>query len=54
VDDGEDGLTYHGREGVREAFQRWLESFEDYRGTILRRREFYDEDEAREAARPAE
>ena len=94
---GEDGLTYRGREGVREAFQRWLESFEDYRfeiqriadcggdqvlvvgtgvgtgarsgvevrskshelltiraGMIVRRREFYDEHEALEAARQAE
>jgi ketosteroid isomerase-like protein len=90
---GEDGLTYQGREGVREAFERWLESFDDYRfeverivdcggdrvlvvgtgigrgassgaevrsvshelltvrdGLIIRRREFYDEREALEAA----
>ena len=90
---GEDGLTYRGRDGVREAFERWLESFDDYRfevervtdcggeqvlvegtgigtgaasgaaarsttyelltirdGLIVRRVEFYDENEAREAA----
>lgn len=33
---GEDGLTYRGREGVREAFRRWLESFADYRFEIQR------------------
>jgi ketosteroid isomerase-like protein len=27
----EDGVTYRGREGVREALERWLESFDDYR-----------------------
>ena len=27
----EDGLTYQGREGVREALERWLESFAEYR-----------------------
>ncbi len=27
----EDGLTYRGREGVREALERWLESFDEYR-----------------------
>jgi ketosteroid isomerase-like protein len=90
---GEDGLTYRGRDGVREAFERWLESFDDYRfeveritdcggdrvlvqgigvgtgvasgaeahstshelltirdGLIVKRREFYDEGEALEAA----
>jgi ketosteroid isomerase-like protein len=32
----EDGLTYRGREGVREALERWLESFHDYRFEIQR------------------
>jgi ketosteroid isomerase-like protein len=90
---GEDGLTYRGRDGVREAFERWLESFDDYSfeverivdcggdqllvagtgvgtgaasgaearsasyellsiedGLIVRRREFYEEERALEAA----
>jgi ketosteroid isomerase-like protein len=33
---GEDGLTYRGRDGVREAFERWLESFDDYRFEVER------------------
>jgi ketosteroid isomerase-like protein len=32
----EDGLTYRGREGVREALERWLESFEEYRYEVER------------------
>jgi ketosteroid isomerase-like protein len=32
----EDGLTYRGREGVREALERWLESFEEYRYEVQR------------------
>jgi ketosteroid isomerase-like protein len=32
----EDGATYRGREGVREALKRWLESFDDYRFEIKR------------------
>jgi ketosteroid isomerase-like protein len=31
-----DGLTYRGREGVREALERWLESFDDYRYEVQR------------------
>jgi ketosteroid isomerase-like protein len=31
-----DGRTYRGREGVREALERWLESFDDYRFEIQR------------------
>ena len=93
----EDGTTYHGREGVRQRLEDWLESFEDYRyevqrivdcggdqvlvvanevargavsgadvrsinyelltihsGMIVRIREFYDESNAREAARLSE
>jgi ketosteroid isomerase-like protein len=89
----EDGLTYRGREAVRDAFERWLESFDAYSyevrrsidcggdevlvvglevgtgamsgaevrsvrydlftirdGMIVRRQEFYDENEALEAA----
>jgi ketosteroid isomerase-like protein len=26
-----DGRTYHGHDGVRESFERWLEDFETYR-----------------------
>jgi ketosteroid isomerase-like protein len=29
-------LTYRGRAGVREALERWLESFDDYRFEIQR------------------
>ena len=32
----EDGLTYRGRQGVREALERWLDSFDDYRYEIQR------------------
>jgi ketosteroid isomerase-like protein len=32
----EDGVTYRGREGVREELERFLESFEDYRYEIQR------------------
>jgi ketosteroid isomerase-like protein len=32
----EDGLTYKGREGVRDALERWLESFEEYSFEIER------------------
>jgi ketosteroid isomerase-like protein len=32
----EDGLTYRGREGVREAHERWLESFDEYRYEVER------------------
>jgi ketosteroid isomerase-like protein len=32
----EDGLTYRGREGVREALEGWLESFEEYRYEVER------------------
>ena len=32
----EDGLTYRGREGVREALERWLESFDEYRYEVQR------------------
>jgi ketosteroid isomerase-like protein len=32
----EDGLTYRGREGVREALERWLESFDQYRYEVQR------------------
>jgi ketosteroid isomerase-like protein len=32
----EDGLTYRGRQGVRQALERWLESFDDYRFEIQR------------------
>jgi ketosteroid isomerase-like protein len=32
----EDGSTYRGREGVREALERWLDSFDDYRFEIER------------------
>jgi ketosteroid isomerase-like protein len=31
-----DGRTYRGREGVREALERWLKSFDDYRFEIQR------------------
>jgi ketosteroid isomerase-like protein len=31
-----DGRTYRGREGVREALERWLESFDDYRFEVQR------------------
>jgi ketosteroid isomerase-like protein len=89
----ENGVTHRGREGVRDAFERWLESFDAYSyevqriidfggdevlvvglevgtgamsgaevrsvrydlftirdGMIVRRQEFYDENEALEAA----
>jgi ketosteroid isomerase-like protein len=32
----EDGVTYRGREGVREELERFLESFEDYRYELKR------------------
>jgi hypothetical protein len=32
----EDGLTYRGRAGVREALERWLESFDEYRFEVQR------------------
>ena len=32
----EDGTTYHGREGVRQRLEGWLESFEDYRYEVQR------------------
>jgi ketosteroid isomerase-like protein len=32
----EDGVTYRGREGVREELERFLESFDDYRYEIQR------------------
>jgi len=32
----EDGLTYRGREGAREALERWLDSFADYRYEVQR------------------
>ena len=32
----EDGLTYRGREGVKEALEGWLESFDDYRFEVQR------------------
>jgi ketosteroid isomerase-like protein len=32
----EDGLTYRGRDGVREALERWLESFDEYRYEVQR------------------
>ena len=32
----EDGVTYRGREGVREALERWLESFDEYSYEVQR------------------
>ncbi len=32
----EDGVTYRGREGVREELERFLESFDDYRYEVQR------------------
>ena len=32
----EDGVTYRGRDGVREELERFLESFEDYRYEVQR------------------
>jgi ketosteroid isomerase-like protein len=32
----EDGLTYRGREGVREELERFLDSFDDYRYEVQR------------------
>ena len=32
----EDGVTYRGREGVRRALERWLESFDEYRYEVQR------------------
>jgi len=32
----EEGSTYRGREGVRQALERWLESFDDYRYEVQR------------------
>ena len=32
----EDGVTYRGREGVREALERWLDSFDEYRYEVQR------------------
>jgi ketosteroid isomerase-like protein len=32
----EDGVTYQGREGVKEALERWLESFADYSYVVQR------------------
>ena len=32
----EDGVTYRGRDGVRQALERWLESFDEYRYEVQR------------------
>jgi ketosteroid isomerase-like protein len=32
----EEGSTYRGREGVRQALERWLDSFDDYRYEVQR------------------
>ncbi len=32
----EDGLTYRGREGVKEALEGWLDSFDEYRFEVQR------------------
>jgi ketosteroid isomerase-like protein len=32
----EDGLTYRGREGVKQALERWLESFDEYSYEVQR------------------
>jgi ketosteroid isomerase-like protein len=32
----EDGTTYHGREGVRQRLEEWLESFDDFRYEVQR------------------
>jgi ketosteroid isomerase-like protein len=32
----EDGVSYRGRDGVRQALERWLESFDEYRYEVQR------------------